>query len=119
MSSRPSTCVIDVVEDVIYVEVAGSFSKWDTHCFLVDISSPGIKKIVFRLKDTVNNNLSADAKCTLEGEALEQVEAASSQLKTAHAALWKAYEGTVGIQNVFCGVVDASHTLDTIRCESK
>ncbi|KAI6139939.1 hypothetical protein BKA82DRAFT_4364300 [Pisolithus tinctorius] len=115
MSSRPSTRVIDVVEDVIYVEVAGSFSKWDTHCFLVDISSPGIKKIVFRLKDTVNNNLSADAKCTLEGEALEQVEAASSQLKTAHAALWKAYEGTVGIQNAFCGVVDASHTLDTIR----
>ncbi|KAI6141908.1 hypothetical protein BKA82DRAFT_28635 [Pisolithus tinctorius] len=70
---------------------------------------------MFCLKDTVNNNLSTDAKCTLEGEALEQVKAASSQLKTAHAALWKAYEGTVGIQNMFCGVVNASHTLDTIH----
>ncbi|KAI6004371.1 hypothetical protein F5J12DRAFT_893460 [Pisolithus orientalis] len=98
MSLRPSTCIINVVEDVIYIEVAGSFSKWDTHFFLVDILSPGIKKIMFCLKDTVNNNLSTDAKCTLEGEALEQVEAASSQLQTAHAAL----------------VVDASHTLDTI-----
>ncbi|KAI5997085.1 hypothetical protein EDD15DRAFT_2364547 [Pisolithus albus] len=118
MSSTPvtrSTRVLDVVEDVIYVEVTGALSRWDTHCFSVNILSPGIKKVVLRLKDSVNNPLSADSKCTLEGQALEEVEAASSRLKVAEEALWKAYEGTVGIQEAFAGVAGASSRLDAIR----
>ncbi|KAI5991908.1 hypothetical protein EDD15DRAFT_2368681 [Pisolithus albus] len=87
-----STRVLDVLEDVIYVEVTGALSWWDTHCFSVNILSPGIKKVVLRLKDSVNNPLSADSKCTLEGQALEEVEAASSRLKVAEEALWKAYD---------------------------
>ncbi|KAI6098918.1 hypothetical protein EDD16DRAFT_1790483 [Pisolithus croceorrhizus] len=111
----PSTRVLNVVDDVIYVELTGALSQWDTHCFSVDILSPGIKKIVLRLKDSVNNILSADSRCTLEGQALEEVEAASSRLAIARAALWKAYEGTVGIQDAFTGVNAASSRLDTIR----
>ncbi|KIK17011.1 hypothetical protein PISMIDRAFT_15432 [Pisolithus microcarpus 441] len=119
MSSTPSppstTRVLNVVDDVIYVEVTGSLSKWDTHCFSVNIPSPGVKKVVLRLKDTVDNSLSADRKCTLEEEALEDVEAASAKLRAAHVALWKAYEGTIGIQDTFTRVVDASSRLDAVR----
>ena len=55
MSSNPTTHILSAVDDVIYVEVAGSLSKWKTHVFSVDIQSPGVKKIVFRLKDTADN----------------------------------------------------------------
>ncbi|KAI6007023.1 hypothetical protein EDD15DRAFT_2358099 [Pisolithus albus] len=115
MSSVPGTRVINVVNDVIYVEVTGSLSKWDTHTFSVDIQSPGIKKVVLRLKDTVNTALSPGKKHTLEEEALEQVEVASSKLRAAHAALWKAHEGTIGIQDTFTRVTDASARLDAVR----
>lgn len=117
MSSAPGTRVLNVVDDVIYVEVTGSLSKWDTHTFSVDIQSPGIKKVVLRLKDTVNTvgSLPPERKFTLEEEALEEVEEASSKLQAAHAALWKAYEGTVGIQDTFVRVTDASTRLDAIR----
>ncbi|KIK15658.1 hypothetical protein PISMIDRAFT_16355 [Pisolithus microcarpus 441] len=118
MSSTPSppstTCILNVVDNVIYVEVTGSLSKWDTHCFSVNIPSPGVKKVVLHLKDTVDNSLSADRKCTLEEEALEDVEAASAKLRAAHAVLWKAYEGTIGIQDTFTRVVDASSRLDAV-----
>ncbi|KIK21385.1 hypothetical protein PISMIDRAFT_12318 [Pisolithus microcarpus 441] len=115
MSSTPGTRIINVVDDVIYVEVAGSLSKWETHTFTVDIQSPGIKKVVLRLKDTVNNVLPHEEIYTLEQEALEQVEEASSKLEAAHAALWKAYEGTIGIQDTFVQVTDASARLGAIR----
>ncbi|KAI6018247.1 hypothetical protein PISMIDRAFT_13723 [Pisolithus microcarpus 441] len=69
---------------------------------------------MLHLKDTVNNLLPVDRKCMLEGEALEEVEAASIRLKDAHAALWKAYKGTIGIQDVFTRVVNASGRLDTV-----
>ena len=46
---------------------------------------------------------------------LEQVEEASATLKTVHAVLWKAYEGTIGIQDAFCKVTTASQTVDAIR----
>ncbi|KAI5990599.1 hypothetical protein EDD15DRAFT_2369659 [Pisolithus albus] len=82
---------------------------------LVDIQSPGIKKIILRLKDTGNSVLSPESKHTLEEEALEEVEEASLKLRAAHAALWKAYEGTIGIQETFTRVTDASARLDTIR----
>ncbi|KIK19818.1 hypothetical protein PISMIDRAFT_13388 [Pisolithus microcarpus 441] len=120
MSSTPSTPstttrVLNVVNNVIYVEVAGSLSKWDTHCFSVNIPSPGVKKVVLCLKNTVDNSLPIDRKCMLEGEALEEVEAASTRLEDAHAALWKAYKGTIGIQDAFTRVVDASGRLDAVR----
>jgi len=54
MSSAPATHILTAIDDVIYVEVAGSLSNWKTHFFSVDIQSPGIKKIVFRLKDTTD-----------------------------------------------------------------
>jgi len=63
----------------------------------------------------MDNSLSTDQKATLEGEVLDQVEEASTTLETVHAALWKAYEGTTGIQDTFCKVVAASRTVDTIR----
>ncbi|KAI6004722.1 hypothetical protein EDD15DRAFT_2359495 [Pisolithus albus] len=44
---------------------------------------------------TGNSVLSPESKHTLEEEALEEVEEASSKLHAAHAALWKAYEGTI------------------------
>ncbi|KAI6004607.1 hypothetical protein EDD15DRAFT_2191442 [Pisolithus albus] len=91
------THVINVVNNVIYIKVTGSLSKWDTHTFTVDIQSPSIKKVVLHLKDTVGTILPAERKHTLEEEALEQVEEASSKLQAAHAALWMAYEGTIGI----------------------
>ncbi|KAI5993985.1 hypothetical protein EDD15DRAFT_2196410 [Pisolithus albus] len=116
MSSTPGTRIINVVDDVIYVEVAGSLSKWETHTFTVDVQSPGIKKVVLRLKNVVNNvSLPAEEVHTLEQEALEQVEEASSKLEAAHAALWKAYEGTIGIQDTFVWVTDASARLGVIR----
>ncbi|KAI6004150.1 hypothetical protein EDD15DRAFT_2192059 [Pisolithus albus] len=59
-------------------------------------------------------NLPIDRKYTLEGEALEELEAASTRHEDAHAALWKAYEGTISIQDVFTRVVNASGRLDTI-----
>ena len=55
MSMPTNTRILTAVDDVIYVEVAGSLSKWSTHFFSVDIQSPGVKKIVFRLKDTTDN----------------------------------------------------------------
>ncbi|KIK20253.1 hypothetical protein PISMIDRAFT_13142 [Pisolithus microcarpus 441] len=104
-----------MVDDIIYVEVTGSLSKWDTHFFSVDIQSPGIKKVVLRLKDTGNSiSLPPERKHTLEEEVLEEVEEASSKLQAAHAALWKAYEGTIGIQDTFMRVMDASTRLDAI-----
>ncbi|KIK17731.1 hypothetical protein PISMIDRAFT_14897 [Pisolithus microcarpus 441] len=116
MSSAPGTRVLNVVDDVIYVEVTGSLSKWDTHTFTVDIQSPGIKKVVLRLKDIVGTvSPSPERKHALEVEALEDVEEASSKLQAAHAALWKAYEGTIGIQETFTRVTDASARLDAIR----
>ncbi|KAI5986398.1 hypothetical protein EDD15DRAFT_2200183 [Pisolithus albus] len=110
MSSTPGTRIINVVDDVIYVEVAGSLSKWETHTFTVDVQSPGIKKVVLRLKDVVNNVPKA-----LTALALEEVEEASSKLEAVHATLWKAYEGTIGIQDSFIKVTDASARLGAIR----
>ncbi|KIK15157.1 hypothetical protein PISMIDRAFT_16722 [Pisolithus microcarpus 441] len=110
----PSTCVLNVVDDVIYVELTGALSLWDTHCFSVHIPSSGIKKVILHLKDMVVDALPTERKCILEQEALDQVKEASSRLEDAHAALWKAYEGTVGIQDAFTWVVDASGRLDTI-----
>ncbi|KAI5991401.1 hypothetical protein EDD15DRAFT_2197401 [Pisolithus albus] len=115
MLSAPGTRVLNVVEDVIYVEVTGSLSKWDTHFFLVDIQSPGIKKVVICLKDTVDTVLPAERQCTIEEEALKQVEETSTNLQAAHAALWKAYEGTIGIQDTFTRVTVASNKLDAVR----
>ncbi|KAI6005996.1 hypothetical protein EDD15DRAFT_698905 [Pisolithus albus] len=115
MSATPGTRILNVVDDVIYVEVTGSLSKWNTHTFSVDIQSPGIKKIVLRLKDTVDTVLPPARKYTLEEEALEDVEEASSKLEAAHAALWKAYEGTIGIQETFTRVTCASARLDAVR----
>ena len=54
MSSAPTTHVLTAIDDVIYVKVTGSLSKWETHFFSVDIQSPGVKKIVFQLKDTTD-----------------------------------------------------------------
>ncbi|KAI6004690.1 hypothetical protein EDD15DRAFT_2359427 [Pisolithus albus] len=59
-------------------------------------------------------SLSPESKHTLEEEALEEVEEASSKLHAAHAALWKVYKGTIGIQETFTRVTDASARLDTI-----
>ncbi|KAI5997036.1 hypothetical protein EDD15DRAFT_2364489 [Pisolithus albus] len=116
MSSTPGTRIINVVDDVIYVEVAGSLSKWETHTFTVDVQSPGIKKVVLCLKDVVNNvSLPPEEIHTLEREALEEVEEASSKLEAVHATLWKAYEGTIGIQDSFVKVTDASARLGAIR----
>ncbi|KAL4072401.1 hypothetical protein V8B97DRAFT_2006773 [Scleroderma yunnanense] len=114
MSSTPSMCVLNIVDNIIYVKVTSSLSKWDTHFFSVNILSPGIKKVVFHLKDTVNNILPPERKGTLEKEVLEQIEEASSKLKAAHASIWTAYEGTIGIQEVFGKVNDASCRLDAI-----
>ena len=63
----------------------------------------------------MDSSLSADQKATLEGKVLEEVEEANTTLKTLHATLWKAFEGTAGIQDSFCKVVAASKTVDTIR----
>ncbi|KAI6119526.1 hypothetical protein EDD16DRAFT_1706534 [Pisolithus croceorrhizus] len=115
MSSTPGTRILNVVDDVIYVKVTGSLSKWNTHTFSLDIQSPGIKKVVLRLKDAVDTVLPPERKHTLEEEALEQVEEASSKLRAAHTALWKAYEGTIGIQDTFVRVTDASARLDAVR----
>ncbi|KIK25336.1 hypothetical protein PISMIDRAFT_9692 [Pisolithus microcarpus 441] len=115
MSSVPGTCVLNVVDDIIYVEVTGSLSKWNTHTFSVNIESPGLKKVVLRLQDTVDTVLPPKRKFTLEEEALEEVEEASSKLQAAHAALWKAYEGTIGIQETFTRVTDASARLDAVH----
>ncbi|KAI6013110.1 hypothetical protein PISMIDRAFT_13024 [Pisolithus microcarpus 441] len=115
MSSAPGTCVLNVVNDVIYVEVTGSLSKWDTHTFTVNIQSPGIKKVVLHLKDTVGTIPTPERKHTLEVEALEEIEEASSKLQAAHAALWKVYKGTIGIQEMFTRVTDASARLDTVH----
>ncbi|KAI6118868.1 hypothetical protein EV401DRAFT_2179112 [Pisolithus croceorrhizus] len=115
MTSTSGTRILNVVGDVIYIEVTGSLSKWNTHTFSLDIQSPGIKKVVLRLKDTVDTVLPAERKHTLEEEALEQVEEASSKLQAAHAALWKAYEGTIGIQDTFVRVTDARARLDAVR----
>ncbi|KIK16820.1 hypothetical protein PISMIDRAFT_15569 [Pisolithus microcarpus 441] len=60
-------------------------------------------------------SLPTERKCILEQEALDQVKEASSRLEDAHVALWKAYEGTVSIQDAFTQVVDVSGRLDTIR----
>ena len=46
---------------------------------------------------------------------LEQVEKASANLRAVHAALWKAYEGISGIQDMFGKVTDVNRTVDTIR----
>jgi len=46
---------------------------------------------------------------------LEQVEEASANLGAVHAALWKAYEGIVGVQDAFGKASHASRTVDTIR----
>ncbi|KAI6029374.1 hypothetical protein BKA83DRAFT_4625159 [Pisolithus microcarpus] len=80
MSSVPGTRVLNVVDDVIYVEVTGSLSKWNTHTFSVNIESPGLKKVVLRLQDTVNTVLPPERKFTLEEEALEEVKEASSNI---------------------------------------
>ncbi|KAI6017150.1 hypothetical protein EDC04DRAFT_2608104 [Pisolithus marmoratus] len=54
MSSTPGMHVLNMVDDIIYIKVTGSLSKWETHMFLVNIQSPGIKKVVLHLKDTVS-----------------------------------------------------------------
>ncbi|KAI6096281.1 hypothetical protein EDD16DRAFT_1720036 [Pisolithus croceorrhizus] len=101
-----------MVGDIIYVEVSGSLSKWNMHTFSVDIQSPSVKKVVLHLKDTVDTvSLPPERKYTLEEEALEQVEEASSKLRATHVALWKVYEGTIGIQEMFTR--NSSNSLET------
>jgi len=65
--------------------------------------------------DTINSSLSTKQKATLEGEVLEQIEEASANLRAVHAVLWKAYEGIVGVQDVFGKASHASRTVDTIH----
>ncbi|KAI6094304.1 hypothetical protein EDD16DRAFT_1714096 [Pisolithus croceorrhizus] len=115
MSSTLGTCLLNVVDDIIYVEVTSSLSKWETHTFSVDIQLPGIKKVVLHLRDAINNiSLPPEEIHTLEHKALEQVEEASLELEAAHAALWKAYEGTIGIQDMFIQVTAVSMGLGAI-----
>ena len=52
MSAIPTTHILSAVDDVIYIEVTGSISKWETHVFSIDIQSPRVKNFVFKLKDT-------------------------------------------------------------------
>ncbi|KAI6106487.1 hypothetical protein EV401DRAFT_2121552 [Pisolithus croceorrhizus] len=110
-----ATDIIDVEGSRYYVIDSSSLSKWNTHTFSLDIQSPSIKKVVLHLKDTLDTiSLPPERKHMLEEEALEQVEEASSKLQAAHAALWKAYEGTIGIQDMFTKVTDASTRLDAV-----
>ncbi|KAI6110297.1 hypothetical protein EDD16DRAFT_1522313 [Pisolithus croceorrhizus] len=78
------------------------------------VINSSIKKVMLCLKDTVNTILPPKRKYTLEEEALEEVKEVSSKLQAAHAALWKAYKGTIGIQETFTRVMDASARLDAI-----
>ncbi|KAI5982840.1 hypothetical protein EDD15DRAFT_2377163 [Pisolithus albus] len=78
------------------------------------LNSPSMKKVVLHLKDTVGTILPAERKHTLEEEALEQVKEASSKLQAAHAALWMAYEGTIGIQDI-----DANDSLEVEPVKGK
>ena len=44
MSSVPTTRILSAIDDVIYVEVTGSLSKWETHFFLSTFNHLGPKK---------------------------------------------------------------------------
>ncbi|KAI6101094.1 hypothetical protein EDD16DRAFT_1525998 [Pisolithus croceorrhizus] len=71
-----------------------------------DEQSPGIKKVVLHLRDTVDTEAHSSSR---------SIGAASSKLQAAHAALWKVYEGTIRIQDMFTKVTDASTRLDAIH----
>ena len=45
---------------------------------------------------------------------LEQVEETSTNLGAVHAVLWKAYEGMVGVQDMFGKVHDVNRMVNTI-----
>ncbi|KAI6141944.1 hypothetical protein EDD17DRAFT_1515942 [Pisolithus thermaeus] len=125
--SGPLDSVNANTDDIIAIDIAkgsraryyvinpSSLSKWNTHTFSFDIQSPGIKKVVLHLKDVVNTILPPERKHMLKEEALEQVKEASSKLQAAHAVLWKVYKGTIGIQDTFVRVTDASARLDTVH----
>ncbi|KAL4080510.1 hypothetical protein J3A83DRAFT_4184548 [Scleroderma citrinum] len=105
-SNNPVDSLDASIDDIILADVENR--GYSTHV----INS---KHVIFHLKDTVNNILPPERKGTLEKEVLEQIEEASSKLEAAHASLWIVYEGTIGIQEVFGKVNNASHRLDTIQ----
>ncbi|KAI6098387.1 hypothetical protein EDD16DRAFT_1527214 [Pisolithus croceorrhizus] len=81
MSSAPGTCILNMVNNVIYIKVTGSLSN--------QYSVPSIKKFVLCLKDTGNAILPPERKYMLEEEALDEV-----------------YKGTISIQETFTRVMD-------------
>ncbi|KIM58424.1 hypothetical protein SCLCIDRAFT_28083 [Scleroderma citrinum Foug A] len=112
MSTPTNTCILTAVDNIIYIEVTGSLSKWSTHSFSITH-----KSLFYWLKstDTINSSLSTEQKTTLEGQVLEKVKEASANLGAVHAVLWKAYKGIVGMQDTFGKVHDANKMVDMIH----
>ncbi|KIN93103.1 hypothetical protein M404DRAFT_36392 [Pisolithus tinctorius Marx 270] len=125
MSSESLTRVLDAVQDVIYLEVDGFMSDWNTHCFTIDIATPGPKKIVFRLKnlttapakDNYFSNQPADADSSPEEIALNKVEEASLELDIMRRIFMQAYEGSIRLQEAYLRVCEADSRLDEARNE--
>ncbi|KAG2092165.1 uncharacterized protein F5147DRAFT_779792 [Suillus discolor] len=51
MSSSAVLSNVKMLQDVIFIEIDGVESAWDTYCFALDIESPRPKVLVFRIKD--------------------------------------------------------------------
>ncbi|KIO11938.1 hypothetical protein M404DRAFT_20503 [Pisolithus tinctorius Marx 270] len=118
MSSESLTRVLDAVQDVIYLEVDGFMSDWNTHCFTIDIATPGPKKIVFRLKNLTTapakDNQPADADSSPEEIALNKVEEASLELDVVRRIFMQAYKGSIRLQEAYLRVCEA----DNLKTES-
>ncbi|KAI6166744.1 hypothetical protein EDD17DRAFT_1752922 [Pisolithus thermaeus] len=60
MSGQIKATTVNMLQDVLYLEINGALSSWDTHYFSVNITTPGRKQVVFHLKDVCNRKPSHD-----------------------------------------------------------
>ncbi|KIO01286.1 hypothetical protein M404DRAFT_28820 [Pisolithus tinctorius Marx 270] len=105
MTSESLTHVLDAVQDVIYLEVDGFMSDWNSHCFTIDIAMPSPKRIVFHLKNLTTppqrDNQLADADLSPEEIALNKVEEASLELDIVQKIFMQAYKGSIRLQEAY------------------
>ncbi|KIO03565.1 hypothetical protein M404DRAFT_26871 [Pisolithus tinctorius Marx 270] len=105
MSSESLTCILNAVQDVIYLKVDGSMSDWNTHCFTIDIATPSPKKIIFHLKNLTTvpakDNQPADMDSSPEEIALNKVKEASLELNIVQRIFMQAYEGYIRLQEAY------------------
>ncbi|KAI6040957.1 hypothetical protein EDC04DRAFT_2893513 [Pisolithus marmoratus] len=105
MSGQIKAMTVNMLQDVLYLEVDGTLSSWDTHYFSVNITTPGRKQVVFHLKDICNRKPSHDIAVQTDNketkeQAMQAGDPASFNEANSTPAMWLGEPTLQDVENV-------------------